>query len=66
MSKVWYKSKTVWFNAISLLGALLLAVAESAFVGPDIAAGIISIVNVINLVLRGFTSEAITAKSDGS
>jgi len=59
--KNWFKSKTMIFNILTT-GAGLLAVLESSdwiMQNPQISAAVLSVVGVINLVLRFFTSEPI-------
>ena len=58
--KVWYKSKTIWFNA--LLGAV---VAFTQAIGHPLGEDVIAaIVTIGNILLRIITTEPVTATSE--
>ena len=61
MKKPWYKSKTVWFNAL-VTGSMIL----TGVVGllPSTYAGAIVAINVANVVLRALTSGPINWSED--
>ncbi|MHC4213351.1 MAG: hypothetical protein ACYSWP_08270 [Planctomycetota bacterium] len=62
-SKVWYKSKTMWFNGIVALLIVLQTILENqgvdagSWLDPEIVTGITVIVN---LILRMVTKQPIT------
>jgi hypothetical protein len=58
-TKVWYRSKTIWFNAI--LGS---AVAFCLAIGYPLPEEVVAaIVTLGNIILRMITTEAVTATS---
>jgi len=61
MQKPWYKSKTVWFNILTIGGALLdatmgLIPTLSSVIAPHIFPWIMFGVGVVNMVLRTITT----------
>jgi hypothetical protein len=56
-SKSWWKSKTIWINAISAGIATLTALGGQAIVTdhPAIAAGLVAALGVLNVILRVIT-----------
>lgn len=63
--KVWYKSKTVWVNGLTLIGLVFglfgIDVGLDDKVKGEIAAGVIA---GVNLVLRIMTSSGISLTGD--
>jgi len=58
--KVWYKSKTIWFNAV--LGAVI---AFTQAIGHPMGEEVIAaIVTIGNILLRVVTSAPVTAKKE--
>lgn len=57
-TKAWWKSKTVWMNVIALAVAMLTPLTTSPLVSETIQHGIIYVVTVINIVLRGVGNQA--------
>ena len=57
-SKTWYKSKTVWLNALA--AAALIIQSQTGFVVNGEAQGAILV--IINLILRAITKEQISWK----
>ena len=56
--KKWYASKTIWVNAIGLIGAILVGTGViDNELSPETVA---SILVVANILLRFFTKESIT------
>ena len=53
MSKTWYKSKTLWVNAIAIAGILMGA---TNGVDPELQVGILA---AINFIIRLITKEAL-------
>jgi len=67
MNKPWYRSKTLWFNAIVLALAAAeaqLNVLQSALPG-GLYAWLAFVLPVGNAALRFITTSAITVKADG-
>lgn len=62
MNKKFYKSKTVWFNALTVL--IVLATASgytpNAEVAETTSAILLAIAPVVNLVLRSVTNKGVT------
>ena len=57
VSKKWYLSKTIYVNAIMLVGALAQQIAGKDIITPELQVVILS---VVNLILRSITNENIT------
>lgn len=63
-SKPWYKSKTVWFNALTVGGAVatgavgLLPTLQFLFT-PQTYAIAFAVIGVVNIALRSITEDAI-------
>ena len=57
--KSWYKSKTMWVNAIAVVGIVLQQLLGESFVIDQSAQ--IGILAVVNLVLRAITKEGLSA-----
>jgi|TARA_R100000501_G_C2514090_1_gene44332 hypothetical protein len=57
MDKNWYKSKTLWVNALVILGAVFTDLAGVLGTG-----GTISVVAIANLILRAVTKSGIAWK----
>lgn len=57
VSKKWYLSKTIYVNAIMLVGAMAQQIAGKDIITPELQVVILS---VINLILRSITNENIT------
>ena len=57
-SKVWYKSKTINFNALFL--AIISALQAAGIVIPTEYVAVAQ--TILNLILRSVTSEAVTVK----
>ena len=55
--KKWYASKTIWTNAVMLVGVIILNTTGKNLLTPEVQAAIIS---VVNLILRVVTKEEIT------
>ena len=65
-TKAFWQSKTFWLNLLTLLVAVLTAILGLDFVKeyPQIVTGIVSIVSVLNMVLRFLTTEPITVNGE--
>ena len=59
MSKGFWRSKTVWFNALAFLVAVLGSFGYTGELDPGLAQFVLPVVFVINLILRFFTNQAI-------
>ena len=62
--KPWYKSKTVWFNIITVGGAIAAAGVGllptlAPLLSPNVFAIVTVTVGVVNIALRSMTSDAI-------
>jgi hypothetical protein len=57
--KVWYKSKTIWFNAV--LGATVAFCLAIGYPLPEEV--VAAIVTLGNIILRMLTTEAVTSSS---
>ncbi len=69
--KPWYKSKTVWFNIISVLGATVdglvgMLYLVEPFIAPGLYPFIMLIVGLINIVLRAISEKAVRFTERGS
>ena len=62
--KAWWGSKTIWFNILTLVVAVLMAVSESPILAeyPQATEVLLMVVGVINLILRSVTSRALTTR----
>ena len=60
MSKKWYLSKTVWFNALAFLVAVLGSFGYTGELDPRLEQFVLPVVFLINLILRFVTSKSIT------
>lgn len=58
MKKPWYKSKTIWFNALAAVAALG-SIPLGGVVGPVVAAKILAAAGVANIVLRVVSKQPI-------
>ena len=52
--KLWWKSKTIWFNIVSIIGAVLLALQGATTEGI-----VLSTINVLNIIFRVVTVESV-------
>ncbi len=63
MDKVWFKSKTLWFNALAFILAVGIPVLGSyGYTGelsPELGVFVIPAIALVNLVLRFLTKEPI-------
>lgn len=58
--KPWYKSKTFWFNIVSIAIAIATLIADPTLAAsPQIVSGAVGVVTIGNLVLRLLTDTAI-------
>ena len=57
VSKKWYLSKTIYVNAIILVGVMAQQIADKAIITSELQVVVLS---VINLILRSITNENIT------
>lgn len=59
--KKWYQSKTVLVNTLVLGAGLLAVLVDTSWImaNPEASAALLSVVGVVNLLLRLFTSKAI-------
>lgn len=67
MTKKWYKSKTIWYNGLIFVGAVVSALLAflgepevAGYVGTGAVAALVAVDKAINLVLRFVTSEALS------
>ena len=61
MGKQWYRSKTVWFNILTIGGAVLdgvlgLMPSVQSFMAPEVYPFVMLAVGVVNVVLRAATT----------
>ncbi len=64
--KPFWKSKTIWVNALTLLLSILTALAGSDFVDPKVVAIITGIlIPIVNILLRFVTNQPISAEGSG-
>ena len=56
VNKKWYLSKIVWVNAIALVGVAIQAATDKVILTPELQ---ITVLSVVNLVLRSVTKENI-------
>ena len=54
MAKNWYKSKTMWINLLVVISGVLTAIA-----GELTAAGTLTVIGIVNIVIRKITTEKI-------
>jgi len=54
--KKWYRSKTLWVNAIAVVGILVQSITGKEIINAELQGGILAVVNV---VLRTVTSEGL-------
>lgn len=64
MGKPWWQSKTLWFNALSLIATAVTAIAGHEIVAdyPSVVLVMMGFQAVINGVLRWITNEPIEVK----
>lgn len=66
MSKPWYKSRTIWFNALA--GGLTAVVTNLDVLRGDLPSWAyllaLLIFNVANIILRSFTTVPVTIRGD--
>ncbi|GEM_PF-2743959 len=64
--KPFWKSKTIWVNALTLLLSILTALAGSDFVDPKVVAIITGIlIPIVNILLRFVTNQPISSEGSG-
>lgn len=63
-TKYWYKSKTLWFNLLVLIGSLLGTMMDSELVkqNPQLVGAIGAVVGGINILIRLVTNSALVGK----
>jgi len=54
--KHWYKSKTLWINAVTIVGMVIQAMADKNIIEPQYVAIALA---VVNMALRKITTSAI-------
>lgn len=67
MSKVWWKSRTIWLNVLTVLSALAAAANEflnvlQVSLSPETYAVSLFVIGALNVFLRTITTQGITAK----
>lgn len=60
MAKPWYRSKTLWFNAIAIVGIILNAIYGIEMDAELQASVVATIIAGINLILRITTKQPIS------
>ncbi len=60
MTKVWWKSKTLWVNALSILAMVFGSTYIEALLDPKYVA---MILGLVNMLLRMITGKPLAAKS---
>ena len=68
-AKPWYKSKTVWFNMLLVLGPTLDALVGmfymmEPFIAPGVYPFIVLGIGLVNVVLRTITTQALAAQQE--
>ena len=68
-NKQWYQSKTVWFNILTIGGAVLdgflgLMPTVQPFVSPEVYPFVMLAVGLVNVLLRAVTTGPIDWKED--
>lgn len=62
--KVWYESKTVWLNALTVIAAILAFIVDTQMAGGlpfDLDPRYIAIaLGIVNIVLRAMTNQPLT------
>lgn len=69
--KPWYKSKTVWFNIVSILGALVdglvgMLYMVEPFIAPGLYPFVMLAVGLINILLRAISDKAVRFTERGA
>ena len=69
MSKRWYHSKTVWFNILTIGGAMVdgflgLMPMVQPFVSPEVYPFVMLAIGAVNMILRVVTTGPIDWKDD--
>ena len=69
--KPWYKSKTVWFNIIAILGTAVdglvgMLYLVEPFVAPGVYPFVMLVVGLINIILRAISEKAVRFTEAGA
>lgn len=60
MSKRWYKSKTVWVNALTLVASVAVAMqGDTEITNPQVVSALGAVLAGVNLVLRFVTQQPV-------
>jgi len=57
-TKVWYRSRTLWANAVAAVAGLVQTITGTAWIDPETQ---VVILGVVNLVLRIVTKTGLSA-----
>jgi len=61
MNKPWYKSKTIWANALVIVSGLTAAIDQSAPILGNVDPRALFVIGAANIFLRAITNSGITA-----
>lgn len=51
-TKLWYESRTVWINLISLAAAIVAILAEQPWLPPEVIGILMAVSAILNVILR--------------
>jgi len=64
-SKVWYESKTIWINILTMLLGIIGVITGSELIAdnPKLVAAFVMAAGIINLALRAITTKPVSTRS---
>ena len=62
--KLWWQSKMLWFNALTILGTVLGMVADLTFITPEVGQIVLILLAATNAALRLVTVQPLETKKE--
>lgn len=60
--KAWFKSKTIWINALTFAASALMLLSQQEWLSQDMQTFVILGISAVNIVLRALTKQALSVR----